>query len=261
MSVPFDTYDLGTKGELRVVADAEALAQAAAALFHEALAAAVRDRGVATVALSGGSTPKRMGQLLAAEPYRSAVPWGNLEIFWGDERFVPLSSDDSNAGVAMRTFLDSVAVDPLRVHAWDTSDTTEAASADAYEAIVRERVPAGDDGAPRFDLVLLGMGDDGHTASLFPGTGALSETTRIAVANPVEKLATTRLTLTAPTINAARQVVFLMAGAGKASRLAEVIDGPRETDRLPSQLVSPENGRLIWLVDRAAAVEVLARRG
>jgi 6-phosphogluconolactonase len=261
MTVPFERIDLAGKGELRVVADAEALAQAAAALFAEITGAAVQASGMATVALSGGSTPRRMGQLLAAEPYAASVPWGNLEIFWGDERFVPLSSEESNAGVAMRTFLDTVAVDPLRVHAWDTSDTTPGASADAYDALVRERVPGPNGGFPRFDLVLLGMGDDGHTASLFPGTTALGERTRVAVANPVEKLNTTRLTLTAPVINAARTVVFLMAGAGKASRLAEVIDGPRETDRLPSQLIAPDNGRLIWLVDRAAATEVLARRG
>ena len=261
MPIAFDTYDLGPRGELRVVADAEALAQAAAELVHETLSGAVRERGVATVALAGGSTPKRMGQLLAAAPYRDSLPWGNLEIFWGDERFVPLSSEESNAGVAMRTYLDAVAVDPQRVHAWDTIDITETDSAAAYEAIVRERVAASDNGFPHFDLVLLGMGDDGHTASLFPGTSALAETTRVAVANPVEKLATTRLTLTAPTINAARQVVFLMAGAGKAGRLADVIDGPCNTARLPSQLISPENGRLIWVVDRAAAAEVLARRG
>jgi len=261
MTVPFERIDLADKGEMRVVADAEALAQAAAELFAELTAAATQARGFATVALSGGSTPKRMGQLLAAPPYAASVPWSSLEIFWGDERFVPLASDDSNAGVAMRTFLDVVPVDPLRVNAWDTSDITPDASAAAYEALVRERVPGPSGGFPRFDLVLLGMGDDGHTASLFPGTTALGERKRVAVANPVDKLNTTRLTLTAPVINAAAAIVFLMAGAGKASRLAEVIDGPRDTDRLPSQLIAPDNGRLIWLVDRAAATEVLARRG
>jgi 6-phosphogluconolactonase len=180
------------------------------------------------------------------------MPWPSLEIFWGDERFVPLSSDESNAGVAKRIFLDQVPVAPGRVHPWQTEDVTPEQSAANYQALLGERLPI-ENGAPRFDVVLLGMGDDGHTASLFPHTEGLNESKKWAIANPVPQLDTTRLTLTAPVINNARMVVFLIGGAGKADRLAEVLEGAPDLDRLPSQRIQPHNGRLIWLVDEAAA--------
>jgi 6-phosphogluconolactonase len=251
--------DLGARGEAWVVADPEALAREAASLTINTLHVAVTTRGVASVALSGGSTPKRMGELFVEEPYVSQMPWPSIEFFWGDERAVPLDSDESNAGVAKRTFLDQVPVDPGRVHPWQT-DIDPVVAAANYSALIGERVST-EAHFPRFDLILLGMGDDGHTASLFPFTEALKETDRWAVANPVEKLNTTRLTLSAPTINNARMVVFLLAGAGKAIRLAEVIDGAGDPDRLPSQRIRPHNGRLIWLVDEAAASELAAARG
>ncbi len=252
--------NLGSKGEAWVVADADALAREAASLVNSTLHVAVTTYGTGTIALSGGSTPKRMGQLFAEEPYLSQMTWPSLEIFWGDERFVPLSSDESNAGVAMRTFLDQVPVAPGRVHPWQTEETTPAESAANYQALLGERLPV-ENGYPRFDLVLLGMGDDGHTASLFPHTAGLAETEQWAIANVVPQLDTTRLTITAPVINNARMVVFLIAGAGKADRLAEVIDGPDDFDRLPSQRIRPQNGRLIWLIDEAAAAHLAANRG
>lgn len=251
--------DLGVRGEAWVVADPEALAREAASLVINTLHVAVTTRGVASIALSGGSTPKRMGELMVQEPYVSQMPWPSIEFFWGDERIVPLESDESNAGVAKRTFLDHVPVDPGRVHPWQT-DIDPVSAAANYSAVLGERLTT-EAHFPRFDLILLGMGDDGHTASLFPYTEALQESERWAVANPVEKLNTTRLTLSAPTINNARMVVFLVAGAGKASRLAEVIDGPGDPDRLPSQRIRPHNGRLIWLVDEAAVSELAAARG
>jgi 6-phosphogluconolactonase len=251
--------DLGARGEAWVVADAEALAREAAALVINTLHVAVTTRGVASVALSGGSTPKRMGELFIQEPYVSQMPWPSIEFFWGDERTVPIESDDSNAGVALRTFLGQVPAGPGRIHPWQT-DTDPVTAAANYSALLGERLST-EAHFPRFDLVLLGMGDDGHTASLFPYTEALQETERWAVANPVEKLDTTRLTLTAPTINNARMVVFLLAGAGKAARLTEVIDGPGDPDRLPSQRIRPHNGRLIWLIDEAAAANLAAARG
>lgn len=250
--------DLGSRGEAWVVADPEALAREAAALVINTLHVAVTTRGFASIALSGGSTPKRMGELFTEEPYFSQMPWPSIEFFWGDERTVPLESDESNAGVAMRTFLERVPIDPDRVHPWQT-DIDPVAAAANYATLLGERLPI-ERLFPRFDLVLLGMGDDGHTASLFPYTEALNESDRWAVANPVEKLNTIRLTLSAPTINNARMVVFLLAGAGKADRLAEVIDGPSDPDRLPSQRIRPHNGRLIWLVDEAAAAELAAAR-
>lgn len=251
--------DLGARGEAWIVADAEALAREAAALVINTLHVAVTTRGVASVALSGGSTPKRMGQLFVDEPYVSQMPWPSIEFFWGDERTVPLSSDESNAGVAMRTFLDQVPENPARVHPWQTDTDPETAAAN-YQALLGELLPV-ENGSPRFDLILLGMGDDGHTASLFPYTPGLRETERWAIANPVPQLDTVRLTLTEPAINNARMAVFLIAGAGKAGRLTEVIDGPPDPDRLPSQRIQPHNGRLIWLLDEAAAAGILATRG
>ena len=257
--MPVRRVDLGDKGSAWIVSDAEALAREAAALVINTLHVAVTSRGVASVALSGGSTPKRMGELFGEEPYLSQMPWPSIEFFWGDERTVPLESNDNNAGVAKRGYLDHVPVDPGRVHPWQT-DLAPDIAAGNYQALVGERLPLSN-GLPRFDLVLLGMGDDGHTASLFPFTDALAERERWARENVVPQLDTTRLTLTAPVINNAGLIVFLIAGAGKAARLAEVLEGPDDFDRLPSQRIHPDNGRLIWLLDEAAAADLRAVNG
>lgn len=245
-------------GAVKIVANAEALAQAAADRFVQAVRAAVAARGRATVALSGGSTPKRMGELLASDLYRAQVPWDRVDIFWGDERWVPESSPESNAGAARRTLLDHVPVPAARVHPWPTADADPAAAATAYEATLR-RVFGQAAGVPVFDLVLLGMGDDGHTASLFPHTGALDQTTPLAVANLVPQHDTTRLTLTYPVLNAAREVLFLVGGAGKAGALAAVLEGPDDPRQFPAQAIRPANGQLTLLVDEAAAANLTTR--
>lgn len=240
------------RGLVRVVADAEALAHAAADLFAETTTEAAAERGRAFVALSGGSTPQRMGELLAAAPHRDRVPWERLELFWGDERWVPSTSPESNAGVARRAFVDRVPIPAAQVHPFPTPDeaATPAAAAAAYAATLRRAFGGG--GLPRFDLVLLGMGDDGHTASLFPRTAALAERSALAVANVVPKLDADRLTLTAPVLNAGRRVVVLVAGAGKAEALRAVLRGPADPDTYPSQLIRPDAGHALWLVDEAA---------
>lgn len=242
--------DYESRGEVYILADAEQLAQAAAAFVDSVTRAAVERRGVATVVLSGGSTPKRMGTELTNAPYRTSLPWGSLRIFWGDERWVPLDSPESNAGEAKRGWLDELGLADDQIYPFNFGDDPERAAA-AYEALVRGMVPG--EPIPQFDLILLGMGDDGHTASLFPGTSALTVTDRLVVANPVPQLDTVRLTFTAPLINAARNVAFLIAGDGKAGRLREVLEGNLRPAELPSQLVRPEAGKLIWLVDEAAA--------
>ena len=249
------TITIPGRGELRLVPDAEALARAAASLFSQVTTAAVGERGRAFVALSGGSTPKRMGELLATPPYRDQVPWDKLEVFWGDERWVPESSAESNAGVAKRTFLDHVPVPPSQVHPFPAGTGDPEAAAAAYEATLRA-VFGQPTGVPAFDLILLGMGDDGHTASLFPHTNALAETRALAVANPVPQQDTVRLTLTYPVLNAGREVVFLIGGAGKAVTLAAVLEGPERPTELPSQGIQPVSGRLTWLVDAAAAAKL-----
>jgi 6-phosphogluconolactonase len=249
------TLDYGLRGQVVVHEDAAALARAAAETFFRVTTDAIARAGRATVALSGGSTPKQMGELLATPPYLDQIGWHALELFWGDERFVPETDPDSNAGAARAGFLDHVPIPPDRIHPWPTVGLEPAAAATAYEQTLREVFgPNGD--VPRFDLIFLGMGDDGHTASLFPETAALGERDALAVANEVPQLNTTRLTLTVPVLNAGRQVVFLAAGDGKAATLAAVLDGPERSRELPSQLVRPFDGDLTWLVDRAAAAKL-----
>jgi 6-phosphogluconolactonase len=250
MSETSRELDYGERGRVLLLDDAEALAIEAAERLIKAATEAVERSNQAIVALSGGSTPKRMGDLLAGSGFRERMPWGRTHFFWGDERWVPLSSPESNAGEAKRAFLDAMPVPADHVHPFATEGVTPEESAAAYERLVREIVPG--DPIPRFDLVLLGMGDDGHTASLFPGTDAIHERERLVVAHHVPKLNATRLTMTPPLLNAARGVIFLVAGAGKAARLAEVLEGPVDVGRLPSQVIRPA-GELIWLVDRAAA--------
>jgi 6-phosphogluconolactonase len=241
------------RGSLSLVDDGEALARAAAARFVELTRTAVDERGVALVALSGGSTPKRMGELLASPEFAPYVPWDRTEIFWGDERWVPLADAESNAGNALRGWLEQVAP-AERIHPVDTTLPTPADAAAAYEAEIR-RVAGSSDTTPVFDLILLGMGDDGHTASLFPDTDALDRQDALVVANHVPKLAADRITFTYPLIGAAREVLFLVGGAGKAATLADVLHGPDEHRRLPSQAVRT-SGDLRWLVDDAAAANL-----
>lgn len=245
--------DLGDRGVVEVVADADALAKAAAERVVAALAAAVDERETASIALSGGSTPKRLGELLATPEYRDRIDWDHVNWFWGDERWVPLDAEESNAGGAMRDFLRHVPAKPQSIQPWKTTgDPVESAS--SYATTLRRMVDNGE--PPVFDLILLGMGDDGHTASLFPGTAAVHERVEITLAHHVEKLDATRLTFTPPLINAAREVCFLVGGAGKADRLREVLRGPIEVDRLPAQVVRPVTGELVWLVDEAAAAQL-----
>ncbi|MFN8594359.1 MAG: 6-phosphogluconolactonase [Thermomicrobiales bacterium] len=255
------TLDFGDRGTVTIVGDGSALAQAAAERFATAVERAVAARGQAAVALSGGSTPKQMGTLLAREPYRSRIPWDRLHVFWGDERWVPLASPESNAGEAKRGFLDLVPIPESNVHAWDTEAASPAAAAATYEQEMRA-VFANADGPPRFDLVLLGMGDDGHTASLFPHTSALAVSDRLAAANFVPKLNADRLTLTAPVLNAGREILFLAGGPGKADRIESVLEGPIDTAEQPSQLIRAglPDGALGWLIDEDAARK-LSRRG
>jgi 6-phosphogluconolactonase len=232
---------------IRKFGDLDALSRAAADEFATLAREAVAARGAFHVALSGGSTPKRLFQLLA-ERGRGALPWDQIELWWGDERTVPPDHKDSNYGMTREALIAPLQL--TRVHRIRGEDEPEAA-ARAYE---QELVGALGT-PPVFDLALQGMGPDGHTASLFPHSPALTETTRFVVANPVDspltKGKTTRITLTAPAINAARHIRFLVGGADKADSLAAVLDGPRDPQRFPSQLVAGVD--TVWFVDAAAA--------
>jgi 6-phosphogluconolactonase len=254
------TLDFGSRGQVTVVPDGSALAREAAKRFARAVEQSVAEREQAFVALSGGTTPKQMGTILAREPYRSRIPWDRIHIFWGDERWVPLGSPESNAGEARRGFLDLVPIPMKNVHPWDTAAESPREAAAAYEDLLREQFGESS-GIPRFDLVLLGMGDDGHTASLFPETAALVANGRLAVANYVPKMDASRLTLTAPLLNAGREILFLIGGPGKADTLEAVLEGPELPANFPVQLIRPAlpDGKLNWLVDEDAGAQ-LSRR-
>jgi len=233
--------------EIKVVPDPAAVAAEAAERFVHAADEAIRLSGKFSVALAGGSTPKALFELLANDVNRDRVDWPNIHVYFGDERTVPPDHKDSNYGMARATLLSKVPILESQVHRMRGEIQPEEAAKE-YGQLLKEHF--GDGG---LDLILLGMGDDGHTASLFPGTPALAEPKHRAFANPVPKLNTTRITMTAPFINRAREVLITVTGANKASRLSEVLEGPRDTERLPVQLIAPVNGKLAWLVDAAAA--------
>ena len=229
---------------------AEKVAWDAAWRVLEQAAQAIRARGRFTLALSGGSTPRRTYEMLAEERLSRHVDWPNVHVFFGDERMVPPDHAESNYRMANEALLSRVGIPPENIHRIDGVGDA-AANASAYESEMRGLF--GDVEWPRLDHVLLGMGDDGHTASLFPGTAALDEKRLWVAPNWVEKLGAWRVTLTAPALNAARYVTFLVTGAGKAERLREVLRGERDPSRLPSQLIRPSDGTLEWFVDRDAA--------
>ena len=241
---------------VRTFPDLDALSYAAAEDLRAIAKDAIAARGTCHVALSGGSTPKRLFQVLA-QMGKDAFPWAQIHLWWGDERTVPPDHPDSNFGMARANLIEPLGLAPERVHRIEAEREPAAAAAADYE-----RALVGQLGAPPvLDLVWLGMGPDGHTASLFPGSPAVAELQRWVVANPVDspltKGKTTRITLTAPAINAARFVRFLVAGGDKADRVREVIEGPR--GKYPSQLVQPASGDLAWFLDTAAAARLGGR--
>lgn len=237
----------------------EALMHTAATGIVDAACKAVARHGTFTLALSGGSTPRSLYQLLATPDIAREAPWEHMQIFWGDERHVPPDDPESNYRMAREALLDHVPLPPANIHRIPTELPNPETIAVAYEDTLRRAFGLEAGEWPRFDLILLGMGDDGHTASLFPHTTALHERARLVVANPVAKLNTTRITLTAPVINAAERIWFLIAGAGKAQILKTVLEGPREPESYPSQLISPTEGELFLLLDSTAAAGLSVR--
>lgn len=237
-----------------VAGDAESLAQRAAQHITEAVEQAVAAHGRARIAISGGSTPKPAFQLLGDRdrPWRARMPWDRLELFWVDERCVPPDHPDSNFRMTCEALLDHAPLAPAQIHRMEGELDPEEGAA-RYESGLRNAFRLEGAETPVFDLIQLGMGADGHTASLFPHTAALDELGRLSVANHVPNKDAWRITLTWPVINHARQVFFLVGGAEKASILREVLLGPREVERLPSQLIHPSSGILTLILDNAAA--------
>lgn len=241
---------------LRVFPDRQNLVAGAAEFIAQCAAQAVAERGRFVVALSGGGTPRPIYARLASADFKDRVAWQATHVWFGDERCVPPDDARSNYRMARETLLDHVAPPPAHVHRI-LGEIDPAQAALAYEQEMQRffRVAT----LPRFDLILLGMGDNGHTASLFPGTAVLREQARWVAPQYVEVMATWRVTLTAPLINAARGVAFLVEGAAKADMLWNVLHGPYQPDVWPAQLIQPLNGEAHWLVDAAAAARVEAR--
>ena len=247
---------MSAQPEIRILKNAADLFEAAAAEFAAQASAAVRDSGKFTVALSGGSTPKTLYSLLATKP---GIPWDKIYFFWGDERHVPPDNPESNYRMANEALLSKIQVPPENIFRIHAEEKDAAAAAQQYEQTIKDFFHLSPGQFPRFDLVYLGTGPDGHTASLFPGTAALNETHRLVVANWVPKFDTDRLTFTYPVLNAAACVTFLATGPDKAPILHEILEN--SAAGLPSQNVRPANGKLIWLVDEAAASKLSRRNG
>ncbi|MGH9742616.1 MAG: 6-phosphogluconolactonase [Candidatus Acidiferrum sp.] len=239
--------------EVRILPDAAAIAKYAAWKFVEIGSAAVKENGSFSVVLSGGSTPKALHKLLVDDPaVRSQVPWDKMHLFFGDERHVKPDDPQSNYRMAAETLISKSPLKAEQVSRIKGEYSEAEDAAKEYEQEIRAHFKLTDGQFPRFDLVLLGMGDEGHAASLFPGTKALQENRRIVVHNWVGKVLMDRITLTAPAINNAANLLFMVAGADKCLALTAVLERAYEPDQLPAQLIQPKDGNLLWLVDAAA---------
>jgi 6-phosphogluconolactonase len=245
--------------DIQVFPDAAALARAAAERIVSLATEAIGARGQFSIGLSGGSTPRALYTLLSSDEVGPRIDWEHVHVFWGDERCVPPDHGESNYRMAREALLDHVPLPESHVHRIRGEIDPARAAAD-YEQVLhaffRQPVGRADLPQPRFDLLLLGLGDDGHTASLFPGSAALREQSRWVVENQVERLGTWRITLTSAAINAAATVVFLISGKDKAATLSVVLKGPRQPEKYPSQSIQPTLGDLIWMADAAAAAQL-----
>jgi 6-phosphogluconolactonase len=238
--------------EVRTLSTPQELFEAAAEEVLHAAKQAVEERGRFTIALSGGSTPRNLFNLLATNA-RTSLPWDRTFFFWGDERHVPPTDPESNYRMADEAMLSKIPVAAANIFRVPAENPDAAAAAEAYEKTLQKFFELEPGAFPRFDLILLGMGPDGHTASLFPDSAALQEKSHLVVANWVEKFKTHRITFTLPVLNAAQCIAFLISGTDKAAALRAVLQSDAPGEQYPSKLVHPTDGRLIWLVDRAAA--------
>lgn len=238
--------------EIRTLTTPQELFEAGAELVAHTATECVAEDGRFTIALSGGSTPKSLYNLLATNA-RTSLPWDHMFFFWGDERHVPPTDKDSNFRMTQEAMLSKVPVPEKNIFRVPAENPDADAAAASYEETLRKFFALQAGQVPVFDLILLGLGPDGHTASLFPETAALAENSRLVVANRVEKLDTKRITLTLPVLNAAQCVTFLVSGTDKAAAVQSVLQTDASGTKYPAKLVRPANGKLIWLLDRGAA--------
>ncbi|MBI2358883.1 MAG: 6-phosphogluconolactonase [Deltaproteobacteria bacterium] len=239
-------------GEIVVCRDPEDLSRRAAAEFVRVALGSVTSTGRFAVALSGGKTPRALYSVLATAEFQEKIPWSKIHLFWGDERCMPPNDRDSNYGLAYEALISRVPIPKENVYRMKGEEDPQIAAFD-YEQALRKFFGLSDRGLPRFDLIFLGLGEDGHTASLFPGSEVLREKRRLVCAAFVKAFKNHRLTLTLPVLNNAANIFFLVAGEDKASALRDVLQGKNNPHLLPAQRVKPKKGRLVWFVDEAAA--------
>ena len=237
--------------QISIYPDINTLSHEAAQFIVRLANEAIVTRGRFTIALSGGSTPKLLYSLLGDEPYRSQIDWTQVDIFWSDERCVPSDDTDSNYLLAQQVLLSKIPVPAGQVHRMPADQPDRDAASRAYSEEIQRTF--GTNGIPNFDLIQLGMGPEGHTASLFPHQESLHEQQRLVMPVVVPKPPPPRLTFTPPLLNAARYILFLVAGADKADALQAVLEGEYQPDEYPAQIVRPDNGEVIWMLDNAAA--------
>ncbi|CAN5581658.1 6-phosphogluconolactonase [soil metagenome] len=234
---------------IQIFKDKKGLSKAAADIFVQTANEAIADKGIFFVALTGGSSPEILYKMLAEPLYLDQVDWKKVWIFWGDERWVPPDDKRSNAGMAFKLLLDHVSIPQNQIFVmWDKDQEPEEFAL-TYQKFIEQKMGK----PPEFDLILLGMGEDGHTASLFPETEVLKERSKMVSAYYLKDQNKYRITLTAPIINLSKKIVFLVFGSNKAHALREVLEGEYNPDKYPAQLIKPIQGQIVWLVDKAAA--------
>jgi 6-phosphogluconolactonase len=239
-----------------ISADKTQLSENTAEFIVEASRSAIARSGRFAFVLTGGSTPKNLYELLATEKWKDRIEWAKVHLFWGDERFVTATDGQSNYRMAKEALIDRLELPAANIHRVITENTTPESCANSYEQEIRKFFKASSGVVPSFDLVLNGMGSNRHALSLFPGRPTLHEKERLVVADFVPEVKMDRITMTAPLVNAARQVVFLVAGDDKAEAVSDVLFGPRNVDEKPAQLIQPDSGELIWMLDAAAASQL-----
>jgi len=242
--------------EILVCPNAESVAVEAAHLFVRLATEAIRDHGRFTVALSGGSTPKRLFQILATPAYQKQLDWSAIHLFWGDERYVPADHPDSNFRMTLDALLSQVRIPPANVHRIRTELSPAEAVATSYESEIARFFAGTHERFPTFDLVFLGLGTNAHIASLFPHSKTLQEQSHLVVADFVAEVNMWRITMTAPMLNAARNIVFLATGADKAPVIRDVLFGDYDIERKPAQLIQPVHGQVTWLIDKASSAQL-----
>lgn len=244
---------------IRVFPDLESLSREAAEQFVRLAQQQAHEGRRFSVALAGGSTPRRLYELLAGEPYRSRVPWEVVHVFWSDERWVPSDHPDSNFRQAFDLLLTHVPLPAVNIYRVPIGSGDATLAAATYERTLQTFFKLQDGAWPAFDLVVLGLGEDGHVASLFPKSAALQETHHSVIATTGGNPDVPRVTLTLPVLNHAKRLLWLVAGAKKASVVRDALEGADRAEELPAQLVRPAHGTALWFLDRAAAGLLKAR--